>query len=152
MPERGSPVTILAFDFGMRRIGVAVGQDVTGSASPLGVVTNGEQGPDFRRISALVREWHPTLLVVGMPSHADGSPTTLAGPIDAFIEALERFELPVDTVDERHTSQEAERVLVDARQSGSRGKIRKEDVDAAAAVMIAERYLSGGGRRTARPK
>lgn len=146
MPERGSPVTILAFDFGLRRIGVAVGQDVTGSASPLGVVGNGEQGPDFQRISALVREWHPTMLVVGMPSHADGSPTVLATPIADFLQALGRFDLPIDTVDERHTSQEAERVLVDARQAGSRGRIRKADVDAAAAVMIAERYLAAVAR------
>ena len=77
-----------------------------------------------------------------MPSHADGSPTDLAEAIAAFIGELERYDLPIDTIDERHTSVEAERVLKDARAIGSRGKITKESIDAAAAVFIAERYLA----------
>ena len=142
MPERSSPETIVAFDFGLRRIGVAVGQDITGSASPLGVVTNGKNGPDFERIAALIEEWRPNRLVVGMPLHIDGSPGDLEPTIGAFVESLGRFEIPVDRVDERHTSQEAEQVLVHARQAGSHGRIKKEEIDSAAAVLIAERYLS----------
>ncbi|MDJ0794627.1 MAG: Holliday junction resolvase RuvX [Woeseiaceae bacterium] len=134
--------TILAFDFGLRRIGVAVGQDVTGSASPLGVVANRGSGVDHDAIAALIHEWRPSGLVVGMPSHADGSQTDLAEPIAAFIAELERYDLPIDTIDERHTSVEAGRVLRDARASGSRGRISKESIDAAAAVFIAERYLA----------
>src|SRR5210317_1283310 len=65
-PDLSQPRTILAFDFGLRRIGVAVGQDVTGSASPLGVVNNRETGVDFDGVAALINEWRPTLLVVGM--------------------------------------------------------------------------------------
>ncbi len=141
MPERPSPETIVAFDFGLRRIGVAVGQDITGSASPLGVVSNGEKGPDFERIAALVKEWCPNRLIVGMPLHIDGSPGELEPSIREFVAALERFELPIDRVDERHTSQEAEQALIIARQAGSRGRIKKEHIDAAAAVFIAERYL-----------
>ena len=141
MPERPSPETIIAFDFGLRRIGVAVGQDVTGSASPLGVVSNGEKGPDFERIATLVKEWRPNRLIVGMPLHIDGSPGELEPSIREFVVALDRFELPIDRVDERHTSQEAEQVLINARQAGSRGRIKKEHIDAAAAVFIAERYL-----------
>jgi putative Holliday junction resolvase len=141
MPERSSPLTIVAFDFGLRRIGVAVGQDVTGSASPLGVIKNGENGPDFDSIAALVKEWRPNRLVVGLPLHADGSPGDLEPTIAAFIADLQKFNVPIDRIDERHTSQEAEEVLKTARQSGSRGRIRKEDIDAAAAVFIAERYL-----------
>ena len=136
------PRTILAFDFGLRRIGVAVGQDITGSASPLGVVANRESGVDHAAIAALVREWHPTTLVVGMPAHADGSRSEMQAPVEAFIKELERYDLPVVAVDERHTSVEAERALKEARAGGSRGRIRKEDVDSAAAVFIAERYLS----------
>ena len=142
MPERSSPETIVAFDFGLRRIGVAVGQDITASASPLGVVNNSEKGPDFERIAALIEEWHPNRLVVGMPLHIDGSPGDLEPVIGAFVESLERFELPIDRVDESHTSQEAEQVLVRARQAGSHGRIKKEEIDSAAAVLIAERYLS----------
>ena len=141
-PDLPDARTILAFDFGLRRIGVAVGQDVTGSASPLGIVANRESGIDHDAIAALIREWRPSGLVVGMPAHADGSATDLEQPIQAFVTELERYDLPIDTIDERHTSVEAERVLKSARASGSRGRISKESIDAAAAVFIAERYLS----------
>lgn len=137
------PETILAFDYGLRRIGVAVGQDVTASASPVGVVANGEGGIDHDRIKALISEWHPTTLVVGMPTHADGSPGAMTEAVDAFIAELRQYGLPVATVDERYSSIEAEQALRNARQQGSRGRISKQDIDAAAAVFIAERYLAG---------
>ena len=143
MPDASRPTTILAFDYGLRRIGVAVGQTVTGSASPLGIVDNGDRGPDHARIEALIREWRPNHIVVGMPLHADGSPGELAPTIRAFMHELEQFGLPVSEIDERHTSQEAEAALIRARQAGSKGRISKPDIDAAAAVMIAERYLAG---------
>ena len=134
--------TILAFDFGLRRIGVAIGQSVTRSASPLGVVANRESGVDHDAIAALSREWQPDLLVVGMPAHADGSASVMQEPVRAFIEELGRYAVPVETVDERYTSVEAERVLKEARASGTRGRIAKEQIDSAAAVFIAERYLA----------
>ncbi len=134
--------TILAFDYGLRRIGVAVGQFVTRSASPLGIVANNDDGPDFLAIDALVAEWRPSRLVVGIPMHADGSPSEMLAPVKAFIQELGRYELPVDTVDERYTSVEAQTMLKGARAAGARGRIRKEDIDAAAAVMIAERFLA----------
>ncbi|MBT8081505.1 MAG: Holliday junction resolvase RuvX [Gammaproteobacteria bacterium] len=134
--------TILAFDFGLRRIGVAIGQSVTRSASPLGVVANRESGVDHDAIAALIREWQPDLLVVGMPAHADGSASAMQEPVRAFIEELGRHAVPVETVDERYTSVEAERVLKEARASGTRGRIAKEQIDSAAAVFIAERYLA----------
>ncbi|MDX1509278.1 MAG: Holliday junction resolvase RuvX, partial [Woeseiaceae bacterium] len=102
MPDSGAPATIIAFDYGLRRIGIAVGQSVTRSASPVGIAANGDDGPDFARIGGLIEEWRPGRLVVGMPTHADGSPTELAPAITLFIEALGRFGLPVDTEDERH--------------------------------------------------
>jgi putative Holliday junction resolvase len=135
------PRTILSFDFGLRRIGVAVGQDVTGSASPLGVIANRDDGIDHERLRALVNEWRPTQLVVGMPSHADGSPSEMQIAVNRFIEELARYGLPIDTVDERYTSIEAERVLKEARAAGTRGRISKDMVDSAAAVFIAERFL-----------
>ena len=141
-PELSSPKTILAFDFGLRRIGVAVGQDVTGSASPLGVVENRDSGVNHAQLAALIKEWRPTNLVVGMPVHADGSPSTIQQHVKEFIGELERYGLPVDTIDERYTSIEAERVLKEARAAGSRGRISKEMIDSAAAVFIAERYLA----------
>lgn len=141
MPERSSPETILAFDFGLRRIGVAVGQDVTGSASPLGIISNDGTGPDFEQMERLLEEWQPQRLVVGMPLHSDGSPGDLEPSILEFVATLERFGLPIARIDERHTSQEAEQALINARQAGSRGRIKKEQIDSAAAVFIAERYL-----------
>ena len=137
------PETILAFDFGLRRIGVAVGQDVTGSASPLGVVGNGENGADHAAIRKIVDEWRPARLVVGMPLHADGSTSDMSKAVSGFVGELEIYGLPVETTDERYSSIEAEKVLKNARQQGSRGRISKADIDAAAAVFIAERYLAG---------
>ena len=137
------PETILAFDFGLRRIGVAVGQDITASASPVGVVANGESGADHERIRAIIREWHPTRLVVGMPTHADGSPGPMTAAVEAFIDELAQYELPISTIDERYSSLEAEEALRNARKQGLRGRISKHDIDVAAAVFIAERYLAG---------
>jgi putative pre-16S rRNA nuclease len=141
-PDLSQPRTILAFDFGLRRIGVAVGQDITGSASPLGVVANRQDGVDHEALAGLINEWRPTGLVVGMPTHADGSPSDMQEPVEAFIEELRCYELAVDTVDERYTSIEAEQVLKEARAAGTRGRISREMIDSAAAVFIAERYLS----------
>ena len=142
-PEAGRPETILAFDFGLRRIGIAVGQEITGSAIPVGTIDNGARGPDHARIAQLIDEWRPSRLVVGMPAHGDGSPSDLQADVRAFIEDLGRYGLPVASVDERYTSLEAEAVLKRSRAAGRRGRIRKSSIDSAAAVLIAERYLAG---------
>lgn len=141
-PDRPKPLTIIAFDYGLRRIGVAVGQGVTGSANPLGVVANRETGPDWTRMDSLLDEWRPARLVVGMPHHADGSRSDIANCIDAFILDLGRYSLPIETVDERYTSLEAREMLVVGRKLGVTRRIQKEMIDAAAAVLIAERWLA----------
>ena len=138
------PRTILAFDFGLRRIGVAVGQDVTGSASPLGIVMNEGGRIDFEAIDRHIAEWRPDSLVVGLPLKPDGSDSEMLGPVRKFIDLLGRYGLPVATMDERYTSSEAERLLKEARAEGRRGRIDKASIDSAAAVLIAERYLAGG--------
>jgi putative Holliday junction resolvase len=141
MPD--TPETVLAFDFGLRRIGVAVGQQVTRSASPLGVLHSGDRGPDWSLIEALVREWQPARLIVGMPARADGTPSDIDDVIRSFIRDLGRFELPVEEIDERYTSVEAKARLKERRAAGlRRGKIRKEMIDAGAATLIAERWLN----------
>ena len=106
------------------------------------MVANRDSGIDHASIAALIKEWRPTSLVVGMPAHADGSPSDIHEDVEAFIEELGTYGLPIDTVDERHTSVEAERALKGARAAGTRGRISKEMIDSAAAVFIAERYLS----------
>jgi putative Holliday junction resolvase len=137
----GTPETIMAFDFGQRRIGVAVGQQVTSSASPLGVIGNGENGPDWQQIASLVKEWRPDRLIVGMPTNTDGSPSDISDVIRGFMDDLGRYELPVEPVDERYTSIEAEEILKSQRADGLKGRIRKEMIDSGAAMLIAERWL-----------
>lgn len=141
-PDTAPPETILAFDYGLRRIGVAVGQQVTGSASAIATVSNRAQGPDWAHIDSLVSEWQPTRLVVGMPLTADGKPGTLAPAVEAFCDALQRYRLPLARVDELYSSLEAGQLLKGARQAGARGRISKEQIDAAAAAVIAERWLA----------
>lgn len=133
--------TVLAFDFGLRRIGVAVGQQVTGSASAVATVANRDNGPDWAHIEALIKEWQPQRLIVGMPVNADGKPGSLAPSIDAFCEHLGRFSLPLETVDERLSSQEANAQLKVSRKAGARRRISKGIIDATAAAIIAERWL-----------
>ncbi|MGH8194018.1 MAG: Holliday junction resolvase RuvX [Woeseiaceae bacterium] len=140
-PDSPSPETLIAFDFGLRRIGVAVGQNITGSAQPLGSVANGSS-PDWPRLDRLLDEWRPARLVVGMPLHTDGSRTDMTAAVDTFVRALGRYGLPVETIDERYSSLEAEAMLVARRKLGMTGRIRKEMIDAAAAVLIAERWLA----------
>ncbi len=137
-----TPETILAFDFGLRRIGAAVGQQVTASANPLAVIHNSERGPDWTAIDALVREWQPARIIVGMPAHADGSPSEISNYVNEFISELGRFERPVETEDERYSSLEAGELLKSERAARLRGRIKKEMIDSAAATLIAERWLA----------
>ncbi len=140
-PDTPAPETILAFDYGRRRIGVAVGQQITASATALGTIRNSDEGPDWQRIRSLVDEWRPARLVVGLPLKPDGTASAIDGDVRAFRTALEQFQLPVASIDERYTSLEAAEQLRDQRREGRKGRIRKETIDAAAAVLIAERWL-----------
>ena len=89
-----------------------------------------------------IRDWQPDRLLVGMPFHADGSDSELTVEVRRFAVDLQRFGLPVDAVDERYSSVEAEAGLKAARAEGRRRRVRKETIDAAAAVAIAERWLN----------
>lgn len=140
-PDTPAPETILAFDYGRRRIGVAVGQQITASATALGTIRNSDEGPDWRRIRSLVNEWRPARLVVGLPLKPDGTASDIDDDVRTFRNALEQFHLPVASIDERYTSLEAAEQLRDQRRDGRKGRIRKETIDAAAAVLIAERWL-----------
>jgi putative holliday junction resolvase len=149
MPDPAAPAKapeiVLAFDFGARRIGAACGDTVSRRASPLGAVPAGVSGPRWEAIGALVREWQPALLVVGLPYNADGSESTAASHARDFARELtRRYALPVELVDERYSSLEAGARLKEARASGQRRRrIGKTDVDAEAACVILERWLGG---------
>ena len=142
MAARGE--VILAFDYGARRIGVAVGQTTTGTASPAGVITVSQQ-PDWAAIERCIREWTPRRLLVGLPYNMDGSETVLTGACRGFAKELaQRFGLPVEFVDERLTSAAATTELREARRSGARTRrVRREDIDANAARLILETWLRG---------
>ncbi len=115
------------------------------------MIRNSDDGPDWPAIEALVREWRPARLIVGMPLHADGSPSEIAAHVRNFVDELARFGCPVDTEDERFSSLEAAELLKSERAAGLRGRISKEMLDSAAATLIAERWL-GKNSRSASPQ
>jgi putative pre-16S rRNA nuclease len=150
MPEASEPHpvhTVLAFDFGLKRIGLAAGDTLTATASPLPAVAVLQSGPDWTSIERTVRAVHPRLLVVGAPYNADGTPGSLAPAARRFASELEkRFGLAVNMVDERWSSLEANEALKARRASGERRKrIRREDIDSAAAAVILQRWFAGEG-------
>ena len=134
----------LAFDFGQRRIGVAVAQPGFGLASALGVVTARDGEPDWAALDRLLDEWRPALLVVGAPCEPDGSQGDSAGPALRFAARLgDRYSLPVSLVDERLTSRAAEDILREQRRSGlKKRRVRGGEVDSLAARLIAETWLN----------
>ena len=142
-----NPQTVLAFDFGFKRIGIAAGDTLTATAAPRPAVAVRQQGPDWDAITREVRMLSPKLLVVGAPYNADGSPGALAPAARRFAAELERrFGLPVNMVDERWSSLEASAALKARRSNGERKRrVRKEDIDSAAAAVILERWFSGEG-------
>lgn len=135
--------TVLGFDVGARRIGVAVGNAMTGGARAVAVVDVHAAGPDWARIERLLREWRPDGLIVGDPMTLDGGDQPIRKAAHAFARQLqERFRLPVLLVDERNSSQEAARRFAAARADGRRRRSDAEALDAVAAAVIVERWLS----------
>ena len=142
--------TVLAFDFGLKRIGIACGDTLTRHAAPCGVAAVGRAGPDWQAIAALVRALAPGLLVVGAPYNAGGSEGTLLIAARGFAAELERrFALPVQLIDERYSSLEASEALKQRRASGERRRrVAREDIDSAAAAVILGRWFQGEGEGT----
>ena len=127
MPERGR--TVLAFDYGTKRIGVAVGESELGTAHPLPAVSQ------FSEVEKLIAQWRPGELVVGRPTSVDGAAHAMTRQAEDFARRLERrFRLPVARVDERFSSLEAE-----SRLRGTRA--RKGEIDSVAAQLLLEQYF-----------
>jgi putative Holliday junction resolvase len=123
-----SPRAYLSFDFSLKRVGVASGNSLTASATPLTTISAGGEAR-FAAIERLVRDWQPDALVVGVPRHPDGAPHDNTARAQRFARQLAaRCGLPVHEVDERYTT-------VAARSHGA------GDLDAAAAALILEQYL-----------
>lgn len=140
MPE---PELALGFDYGKRRMGIAIGNAVAGTAKPLLALEHVAGQPDWPRLDALVAEWRPDVFVVGLPLDVDGSSQKMTRRARNFSEELwGRFRQPVRLVDERYSTIEARERLRRARASGSRGRrVVKGDSDAMAAQVILERWL-----------
>ncbi len=130
------PRTLLGFDFGTKRIGVAVGQELTRTATALETLNSPDGGPDWASISRLIKEWQPDALVVGLPLNLDGSESESSRLARRFGNRLAgRYNLPVFTADERLSSSEAEVILAE------QGHFEKAEIDKLAAQLILQSWL-----------
>ncbi|WP_355660549.1 Holliday junction resolvase RuvX [Halomonas salifodinae] len=142
---------ILAFDFGTRRIGVAVGNELIHSARELEPLPARDGIPDWAQVTRLVEEWRPDLFVVGLPINMDGSESEMSTRARKFGKRLYgRYGKPCELVDERGSTREAKAI---AREQGHRGNYREEGIDGLAAVLILEGWFAGreglpGGRHS----
>ena len=131
--------SVLCFDFGEQRIGVAVGEHVLGTANPLTTIDNESNAVRFDAISALVQEWQPKLLIVGLPLSVDGTETEITQLCKKFARRLNgRFNIPVMLIDERYSSIEASDKL---NQTGIKGRAQKKMLDQVAAQTILQSYF-----------
>jgi putative Holliday junction resolvase len=131
--------TLLAFDFGIKRIGVAIGDTFLRQARALTTVNAEANDARFALIATLIKEWQPTRLLVGRPLNEDGSPHDMTARCERFAQQLSgRFHLPVDQVDERFSSVEADTAL---RSQKLNWQERKEKIDAEAARIILQDWL-----------
>ena len=142
MPEAALPGGyILGFDFGLRRIGVAVGQTATHTASALETIGHSKE-PDWRAIDRLVKEWQPSTLLVGLPLGPEGEETDMSRASRRFGAALqERYALAVVYADERLSSRAAGDRFAELRASGGLRRKDAGQLDAMAAQIILENYL-----------
>jgi putative Holliday junction resolvase len=136
---RADTGTVLAFDYGTRRVGVAVGNTLVRVAHPLTTIDSEANAARFAAIASLIGEWQPAMLVVGRPVHADGRAHDMTARAERFARQLEgRYGLPVARVDERYTSVDAEAALAAA---GVRATERKAVRDQAAAQRILQSWF-----------
>lgn len=137
------PRSLIALDFGLRRIGVASGSAITGTASPLTTIAAQAGTPDWKQLDTIISDWSPDLLVLGLPYNTDGSESDMAQKVREFSEDLKaRYSLPIAFMDERYTSAEAESLLKQQRRSGmKKRRLKKEDVDSLAAALIAQSWI-----------
>ncbi len=141
--------TYLAFDFGHKRIGVAVGDRITGTARPLPTISNANE-PDWKALLRVIAEWRPQALVVGLPLDDDGSEQDITAAARRFAAELgRRSTLAVHLADERFSSRAADDALRDARSSGRMTRrVRKGDRDGEAARVILEQWMQSGTDRS----
>jgi len=136
--------TYLAFDYGTVRIGVAVGNSLTQTASPVQTVANVNGTPDWQAIEQLIEQWQPAELVVGLPLTVEGDEQAITPHVKGFVKALsKRFGLDIHEADERFSSMAAQAELAKMRASGQRAKrVSKGDIDSMAAALILQNWFT----------
>jgi putative Holliday junction resolvase len=140
----GNPAvgTVLAFDFGTKRIGVAVGEAELHIAHPLAAIESERKDARFAAVKALIDEWRPSLLIVGLPLAVDGSEHEMTARCRRFANQLAaRYALPVRLVDERYSSATAEALLCGAAGGSRADRGGKGRIDAASAQVILQAYF-----------
>ncbi|UAA39791.1 Holliday junction resolvase RuvX [Paraneptunicella aestuarii] len=131
--------SILGFDFGSKSIGVAIGQEVTGTASPLPALKARDGIPDWDAIAAIYDEWKPNIVVVGLPLNMDGTTQQVTFAAKKFANRLHnKFKIPVETYDERLTTTDAKARLFEL---GGYKKLEKGKIDSVSACLIIESWL-----------
>ena len=136
MPDNA---VFIGFDFGYKRIGTAVGQSLTLTASPLETIAAQEGEPDWNVVAKLIKQWRPKALIVGLPTCIDNKELYTTEASKSFANQLHlRFSLPVHLVDERLSTIEARQRLF---EKGGYRKIRKSQIDSLAACIILEQWL-----------
>lgn len=131
---------ILAFDFGLARIGVAVGQTITGTANPLETLKAKHGIPDWLQVEKVIKEWQPELLLIGEPFNMDSSDQSITKLARKFANRLHgRFGLPFQMFDERLTSASAREEIF---EFGGYKKLKKTQIDSIAAALILESWFS----------
>ena len=134
------PTQYLAFDFGLKRIGVAFGNSLTKTASGVAVVEAQNDEQRFAKIENLIKEWQPEGLVVGVPRQPDGEDNEMTARCERFARQLEgRFSLPCATVDERYTS-----AIMESCMGGKAAREQKGRVDMGSACLILEQFFLEG--------
>jgi putative Holliday junction resolvase len=134
---------VLGFDYGTERIGVAVGQNLTETASPLTTLDAHGRDPDWAAIDRLVKEWRPAALIIGIPRNMDGTDSEMTARASRFLRQLRaRHRLPTFGVDERLTTFDAEQRLAEAGLPRDRAR---GEIDRVAAQLILETWFSGDG-------
>jgi len=142
MPKEHPIRSLLAFDFGKRRVGVGLGIPETGTATPLATIVYRQQNTLWIEIQTLIEAWNPQLLLVGMPVRDDGKAAQLEKPIKHFAATLKkRYDLPVEFINEQLTSFEAVDRLKQQRHQGRRKKVQKMEIDRQAAAILIENWL-----------
>ncbi|GAA6183443.1 MULTISPECIES: Holliday junction resolvase RuvX [Alteromonadaceae] len=132
--------TLLGFDFGTKSIGVAIGQEITGTASPLEAIHARDGIPDWELVNKVYEQWQPHLVVVGLPLNMDGSKQEMTFRAQKFANRLHaKFKVPVQTLDERLTTVDAKARLF---EMGGFKKLTKGKVDSASACLILESFMS----------